>query len=75
MKTKLTRLINSVCFRVRSITEKPKHWIYSVKVHGEKFSTWHMKAIWKILYKFADAKINSVHDGTSSCKCGYLRQI
>ena len=70
MKTKLNRLINSACFRVRSITKKEKLGNYSVKVHSEKYSTWYMKAhseerktwymkiIWKIQYKCADAKIN-----------------
>ena len=57
VKTKLNRLINSVCFRVRSITKKSKDGNYSVKVHSEKYSTWCMKLIWKIQYKFADAKI------------------
>ena len=65
IKTKLNRLINNVCFPVRSITEKAKHGSYSVKVHSEKYSTWYMKAIWKIQYKFADTKINwNLLDGT-----------
>ena len=63
-------LINSVCFRVRSITKKEKRGNYRVKIHGEMYSTWYMnvhseekctwymKVIWKIQYKFADAKIN-----------------
>ena len=42
IKTKLNHLINSVCFRVRSIA-KTKHGNYSVKVHSEKYSTWYMK--------------------------------
>ena len=58
IKTKLNCLINSICLRVWSITEKMKHGNYSVKVRSEKYSTWYMKAIWKIHYKFADAKIN-----------------
>ena len=58
IKTKLNRLISSVCFRVRLIPKKAKHGNYSVKVHSEKYSTWYMKTIWKIQYKFADAKIN-----------------
>ena len=70
IKTKLSPLINNVCFRVRSITTKEKHGNDSVKIHSEMHSTWHMKVhsqeqntwymkvIWKIQYKFADAKIN-----------------
>ena len=70
IKTKLNRLINSLYFRVRSITKKEKHWNYSVKtpsemystwymkVHSEEQNTWYMKIIWKIQYKFTDAKIN-----------------
>ena len=59
MKTKLNRLINSVCFRVRSITKKVKHenYInYSVKVHSDSLR--YIKGIWKTQCKFADAKIN-----------------
>ena len=59
MKTKLNRLINSVCFRVRSITKKVKHGNYinySVKVHSDSLRC--IKGIWKTQYKFADAKIN-----------------
>ena len=58
IKTKLNRLVNSVCFRVRSVAEKAKHGNYSVKVHSEKYSNWYLKAIWKIQCKFAYAKIN-----------------
>ena len=58
IKTKLNRLINSVCFPMRSITEKVKHGNYRVKVHSEKYSTWYMKIIRKIYCKFAGAKIN-----------------
>ena len=58
IKTKLNNLINSVCFQLRSITEKAKHGYYNVKVYSEKYSAWYMKSIWKIQYKFADAKIN-----------------
>ena len=43
IKTKLNRLINSVCFRVRSISKKEKHGNYSVKIHSELCSTWYMK--------------------------------
>ena len=31
-----------------------------VKVHSEKYSTWYIKTIWKIQYKFTDAS-----DGTT----------
>ena len=60
IKTKLNRLINSVCSRVRSITKKEKHGNYSVKIHSEMYgswyikvhseeqNTWYMKVIWKI---------------------------
>ena len=58
IKTKESRLIIIVCFRVRSITKKAKHRNYSVKVHGGKYKAWYMTTIWKIRYKFADAKIN-----------------
>ena len=54
IKTKLNRLINSVCFRLQSITKKMRHGKYSVKVH----SGWYMKTICKIQYKFPDAKIS-----------------
>ena len=69
-KNKVEFLINSVCFRVRSLIKKAKHGNYRVKIHMEKYSTWclkvyrknystwYMKAIWKIQYKFAYAKIN-----------------
>ena len=55
---------------MRSNVKKEKHGNYSVKVHSEKYSKWYMKVhsgeynalymkvIWKIQYKFADAKIN-----------------
>ena len=43
IKTKLSPLINNVCFRVRSITTKEKHGNDSVKIHSEMHSTWHMK--------------------------------
>ena len=43
IKTKLNSLINSVCFRVRSITKEEKHGNYSVKIHREMYITWHMK--------------------------------
>ena len=56
-KTELDRLINSVCFQVRSI-KKAWHGKYSVKVHSGKYSSWYMKTTWKIQYKFADSKIN-----------------
>ena len=42
-KTKLNRLINSLCFPVRSITKKGKHGNYSVEVHSEDYSTWYVK--------------------------------
>ena len=70
IKTKLNRLINSVCFLVWSITKKEKNGSYSVKIHSEMYSTWYMKVhsedqnTWykkvmrKIQYKFAYAKIN-----------------
>ena len=70
IKTKLNRLINSVCFRVWSIAKQEKHGNYSAKIHSEMYSTWYikvhseqqntwyMKVIWKIQYTFADAKIN-----------------
>ena len=29
-----------------------------MNVHSEEQNTWYMKVIWKILYKFAEAKIN-----------------
>ena len=29
-----------------------------MKVHGEVQNTWHVKVIWKIQYKLADARIN-----------------
>ena len=70
IKTKLNHLINRACFWVRSITKKEKHGNNSVKIHSELYSTWYMKVhseqqntwyikvIWKIQYKFADAKIN-----------------
>ena len=60
VKTKLNRLINSVCLRVRSITKKEKHGNYIVKIYSEMYSiwylkvhseeqnTWYMKVIWKI---------------------------
>ena len=64
IKTKLNCLINRVRFLVWSITRKAKYGNYSVKVHSEKYSTWYMKAIWKIHYKFADAKINWIRDAT-----------
>ena len=35
-----------------------KHGMYSVKVHSGKYSTKHIKTIWKIQYRFVDAKIN-----------------
>ena len=71
----MNRLINSVCFRVPSITKKEKLGNYSVKiqsethitqymkVHSEKQKTWYMKVIWKIQYKFPDVKID-LRDGT-----------
>ena len=43
IKTKLNRLINSVCFRVRPITKTEKHGNYSVKIPSEMYSTWYMK--------------------------------
>ena len=58
VKTKLNRLIKSICFRVRSITKKAKHGNCRVKVNSDKYRTWYMKVIWKIQYKFADAKID-----------------
>ena len=70
IKTKLNRLINSVCFRVRSITKKEKQWIYSLNIHREVYSTWYikvhseewnrwcMKVIWEIQYKFGDVELN-----------------
>ena len=58
IKTKFNRLINSVCFRVRSITEKAKHGNYSVKVHSENTVPGTWKQCGKIQYKFPDAKIN-----------------
>ena len=71
VKTKLNCLINSLCFRVASITKKAKHGKYSVKVHSEKYSTCYMKTIWKISYKFVDAKINWLtgwyYSSTISC--------
>ena len=54
----------------KSTTKKEKHGNYSVKIHSEMYIAWHMKVhnekqntgyvkvIWKIQYKFADAKIN-----------------
>ena len=59
MKTKLNRLVNSVCFRVRSVTKKVKHGNYinySVKVHSDCLK--YIKEKWKTQYKFVDAKIN-----------------
>ena len=70
IKTKLNCLINSVCFRVGSKTKKEQHGNYSVQIHSEVCSTWYtkvhceeqntwsMKVIWKLQYKFVDAKIN-----------------
>ena len=58
IKTKESRLIIIVCFRMRSITKKAKHRNYSVKVHGGKYKAWYMTTIWKIRYKFAYARIN-----------------
>ena len=52
IKRNLNRLIKRVCFRVRSINKEIK-W----NVHSEKYSTWYMKKLWKIQYKFADARI------------------
>ena len=43
IKTKLNRLINSICFRVRSITMKKKYGNYSVKIHSEMYGIWYMK--------------------------------
>ena len=43
---------------MRSITKEAKHGKYNVKVHGRKHSARYMKTIWKIQYKFGDAKIN-----------------
>ena len=71
IKTNLNHLINSVCFRMRSIIKKAKHGNYGVKVHSEKYSTWYMKAIWKRQYKFADAKINWLTWWYSSQFTGY----
>ena len=31
-------------------------WKVSVKIHSEKYSTWYMKTIWKIQYKFSDLR-------------------
>ena len=70
IKTKLNRLINSVCFRLRSITKKENHGNYSVKACSEKYSTWYMKVhieeyntgctevVWKIQYKFGNTTIH-----------------
>ena len=58
LKKTVNRLINRICFRVRSITKKVKCRKYCVKVHIEKYSPWYLKTIWKIQYKFADDKIN-----------------
>ena len=73
VKTKLNHLINSVCFRVGSTTKKAKRGKYSVKVHSEKYSTCYMKTIWKISYKFVDAKINWLtgwhYSSTITCYC------
>ena len=43
IKTKLNRLINSVCFRMRSITKKEKHGNYIVKIYNEMYITSYMK--------------------------------
>ena len=43
IKTKLNGFINSVCFRVQSITKKDKHGNYSVKIHSEMYGTWDIK--------------------------------
>ena len=57
IKTKLNSLINSACFRVRSITKKM--WKYTVKctAHDTWYGKIHYKVIWKTEYKFADATI------------------
>ena len=41
-----------------------KHEKRCIKVHSGKYSAWYMKAIWKIHYKFPDAKIN-LRDSTT----------
>ena len=43
IKTRFNRLINSVCFRGRSVTKKEKHGNYSVKIDSEIYCTWYMK--------------------------------
>ena len=35
-----------------------KHSTWCLKVYSKNYSTWYMKAIWKVQYKFADAEIN-----------------
>ena len=56
----MNRLINNVCFRVRSISKQEKQGNSSEKIHSDIYSTWYMKVIWKIQYKFADTKINLI---------------
>ena len=83
IKTKLNSLINSVCFRVRSITKKEKQGNYSLKIHSEMYSTWYMKVhseewnrwcmkvTWDIQYKFGDAKLNWLTWWYWSKSCGF----
>ena len=56
IKTKLNRLINSLL--PSAINNKERYITWYMKVHSEEYSTCCMKVIWKIQYKFADAKIN-----------------
>ena len=70
IKIMLNPLIKNVCFRVRLTTKKKEHGNYSVKIRSEMYNTWYMKlhsedqniwymkVMWKIQYRFADAKIN-----------------
>ena len=61
VKTKSKNLINSVCFRVRSITKTAKYWRETRKLQCES-TQWKVQymvhEIWKIQYQFADAKID-----------------
>ena len=56
IKSKLNRLINNVCFQVRSITKKAKHGTWS---------TWYMKIIWTVQYSFLMPKWTDLRDCTT----------
>ena len=61
VKTKLNHLINSVYFRVRSITKTCRYWCETRKLHCESTewkAQYMVHEIWEIKYQFTD-----LHDG------------